>query len=136
MQRSSCQNVSVPRQFLDRSAIYLHNIKGLDLASVLDVRTPTQVNQTTTPVYGTLFSSNQLFNVVQLIFAVGEHLPEVLLCDLQPIKALFLLQDRFRFVLERRPIASGDDTAIFDMSYCMYETVLFQTTYLSGMAIS
>ena len=100
------------------------------------MRTPTQVNQTTTPVYGTLFSSNQLFNVVQLIFAVREHLPEILLCDLQPIKALFVLQDRLRFVLERRPIASGDDTAIFDVSYCMYGTVLYQTTYLSGMAMS
>lgn len=55
--------------------------------------TSAQVDQGTTPVDSALLSGDELVNVVQLVLAVGEHLLEVLLRNLQSIETLLFLED-------------------------------------------
>lgn len=81
------------------------------------MRAPAQVDQGTAPVHGTPLARHQLINVVQLIFAVREHLPEVFFTDLQSIEALLFLEDSLRFLLKRRPVGLNDNAASF-VSYC------------------
>ena len=79
---------------------YLHDLEGLDFAGALNMRTPTEIDECTTTVHRTLFSSHQLVNIVQLILAVREHLSKILFCDLQSIEALLFLEDSGRFAIE------------------------------------
>lgn len=95
------------------SCSYLHNLEGLDLSSVLDVRTSAKVDQGTTSINRTLFSSHQLVNVVQFIFAVGEHFLEVFLGDLQSVEALLFLKDPRCSAIQGRPVTLSYNTAIF-----------------------
>ena len=97
---------------------YLHDLEVLYLAGALNVRTPAQVNKSTTPVHGTLFTRHQLVDVVQLVFAVRKHLPKIFLCNLQAIEALLFFHDPVRLRLERGPVTLGDDTAILNVSHC------------------
>lgn len=46
---------------------------------VLDVRTTAKIDQSTVTVHSALLASNQLVDIVQFIFAVPEHLLQVLL---------------------------------------------------------
>ena len=62
---------------------YLHDLESLDLASVLNVRASAEIDKGSATVDGAAFTSDELINVVQLIFAVSEHLLEVLLGHLQ-----------------------------------------------------
>lgn len=94
---------------------YLHDLEGLDLASVLDVRSSAKIDQGSATVDGALFSGDQLFDVVQLVLAVREHLPEVLFRDFQSVKALFLLEDPRGLVVQRLPVTLLNDTAVYQV---------------------
>lgn len=96
---------------------YLHDLEGLDLAGVLNVRASAEIDQGTATVDGALLSGDQLLNVVQLVFAVREHLPEVLFRDLQSVKALLLLEDFGGLVVQRLPVSFLDDTAVDEVSF-------------------
>lgn len=61
---------------------YLHNLEGLDLARALNVWTSAQINQGSAPIHRTLLSRYQFINIVQLIFAVREHLSKILFRNL------------------------------------------------------
>lgn len=76
------------------------------------MRASAQINQRTTAIDSTLFSSHKLVNVMHLVFAVAEHLFQVLFRNLQPIETLLLLEDLGCFTVERRPIAFPNSTAI------------------------
>ena len=110
---------------MDHPKNYLHDLKVLYLAGALNVRTPAQVNKSTTSVHGTLFTSHQLVDVVQLIFAVRKHLSKILLCNLQSVKALLFFHDPVRLALEGRPVTLVNDTAILDISHCNANKVAY-----------
>lgn len=78
------------------SYAYLHDLESLNLASVLDVRASAEINKGTATVDSAAFAGNELVNIVQLVFAVCEHLLEVLLGDLQTVEALLLFEDTGR----------------------------------------
>jgi hypothetical protein len=94
------------------SCSYLHNLEGLDLSSVLDVRASAKVDQGTASINGTLFSGDKLVNVVQFIFAVGKHFLEVFLRDLQSVEALLFLEDPRRSAIQCRPVILSYNKAI------------------------
>ena len=91
---------------------YLHDLEGLDLTGVLDVRSSAKVDQGTATVDRTLLPSDQLVDVVQLVLAVRKHLPEVLLGDLQSVKALLLLEYPRCPAIERRPVGLSNHTPV------------------------
>lgn len=72
---------------------HLHDLERLYLSGVLDVGTSAQIDQGTAAVDSTALSSHELVDVVKLVLAVGEHLLEVLLGNLQSVEALLLLED-------------------------------------------
>jgi hypothetical protein len=94
------------------SCSYLHNLEGLDFSRVLDVRTSAKVDQGTASINRTLFSGHKLVNVVQFIFAVGEHFLEVFFRDLQTVEALLFLEDPRRSAIQGRPVTLSYNTAI------------------------
>jgi hypothetical protein len=91
---------------------YLHDLEGLDLASVLNMRASAEIDKGSATVDGAAFTGDELINVVQLIFAVSEHLLEVLLGDLQSVEALFLLEDARGLVVERFPITLANNPSV------------------------
>lgn len=76
------------------------------------MRTPAQIDQSTAPVHSTPLARHQLINIVQLVFAVREHFPEIFLADFQSIEALLFLEDSLRFLLKRRPVGLDDNAAM------------------------
>jgi hypothetical protein len=91
---------------------YLHDLEGLDFTSVLDVRSPTEIDQGTTAVNRALLTRHQLIDIMKLIFAVGEHLLEVLLRDFEAIEALLFLEDTRGLAVQGRPIGFTNDAAV------------------------
>lgn len=89
----------------------LHNLHGLDLPGVLDVRTSAQINERTAAVDRTVLSLDQVVDVVQLILAVVEHLLQILFRNLQTIEGLLLFEDFGRLGIERWPICLSDNTS-------------------------
>ena len=107
------RNVSKAHSYRNTSQVaYLHDLEGLDLASVLDVRSSAKVNQGTASVHGALFARNELIDVVQLVFAVRKHFAEILLGNFQAIEALLVLEDPLDFLLKRRPVRLNDNAAV------------------------
>lgn len=90
----------------------LHDLEGLDLASVLDVRTTAQINQRTAPIDCSTFARHEFVDVVQLVFAIGEHLPQIALRDIETLKVLFLLENLCSPVIKGLPVGLADDTSI------------------------
>jgi len=89
----------------------LHDLEGLDLASVLNMGSTAQINQSTAAVHCRLLPSNQLINVMKFVLGIGEHLLQVLLGHLQTVEALLLLEDFSSTVIERLPVGFADDTS-------------------------
>jgi hypothetical protein len=119
------------------SHAYLHNLEGLDLASVLDMRASAEIDKGSATVDGAALASDELVNVVQLIFAVCEHLLEVLLGDLQSVEALLLFKDARRLGVERLPVSLTDNTSKSSkINIGKVVNVDMNTTYPSGMAMS
>jgi hypothetical protein len=89
-----------------RESLYtnLHDLERLDLASILNVRPTAQINESAATVNRALLPLHKVIDVVELIFAIRKHLLEVLLAHFQPVKALSLLKDLSRFLIQRWPI--------------------------------
>lgn len=94
------------------SDAYLHDLEGLDLASVLNMRASAEIDKGTVTIDGAAFAGDELVNIVQLVFAVCEHLFEVLLGNLQSVEALLLLEDTGRLGVKRLPVSLTDNTSI------------------------
>lgn len=76
------------------------------------MRTSAKINQGTASVHSALFARDELFDVVQLVFAVRKHLAEILLGDFQTIKALLVLEDSLDLLLKRWPVGLDDNAAV------------------------
>lgn len=92
---------------------YLHDLECLYLSCVLNMGTPTEINKCTTAVDSAAFTSHELVDVVQFVFAVTEHLLEVLFGDFQSVKALLLLKDLQGLGLKLLPVLLMDDGSNF-----------------------
>lgn len=92
---------------------YLHDLECLYLSRVLNMGAPTEINKCTTAVDSTAFASHELVDVVQFVFAVTEHLLEVLFGDFQSVEALLLLKDLRGLGLKLLPVLLMDNSSIF-----------------------
>ena len=97
------------------SDAYLHDLEGLDLASVLNMRASAEIDKGTVTIDGAAFAGDELINVVQLVFAVCEHLFEVLLGNFQSVEALLLLEATRRSDVKRFPVGLTDNPSVFHM---------------------
>lgn len=95
------------------SHTYLHDLEGLDLASVLNVRASAEIDEGTATVDGAALAGDKLVNIVQLVFTVCEHLLEVLLRNLQSVEALLFLEDTCRLSIKCLPISLPDNPSGF-----------------------
>jgi hypothetical protein len=78
----------------------------------LNVRATAEIDEGTATVDGAALASHELVNVVQLVFAVGKHLLEVLFGDLQSIEALLLLEDARRPGVKRFPVGLSNNASM------------------------
>lgn len=84
------------KSFLAFRSSWAHseNGEGLDVAGVRDVRAPAQIDQRSTPVDSALGAvGNALVDEVLLVFAVLEHLEELLFGHLETLEGLLLLDN-------------------------------------------
>ena len=76
------------------------------------MRASAEIDKGTATVDGAAFTGDELVNIVQLVFAVGEHLLEILLRNLQSVEALLLLEDARRLIVKRLPVSLADNTSV------------------------
>jgi hypothetical protein len=95
----------------------------------------TKINQCAAAIHSALLSRDQVVNIVELVFAVGKHLLEVLLCDFQSIEALSFLENLSGLLVQDCPIAFLDNTTIKRIVLvCNFK--ILGVTYPSGIAMS
>lgn len=94
------------------SHTYLHDLEGLDFAGVLNVRASAEIDKGTATVDGATLAGDKLINIVQLVFAVCEHLLEVLFGNIQTVEALLLLEDTCSLSVKCLPVRLLDNLSV------------------------
>ena len=102
------------------------------------MRAPAKIDKRTTAIYSALLAGNQLINIVQLVLAVREHFLQVLFRNLQPVKALFVLENSIGLAIDGRPIGFPNNTSAVALAHrnAFQINIPMDNAYPPGMAIS